>query len=60
LIPTLPWWLIGGVWIYNLAWMVVPDLVKLALYRLMEGREFRGVFADHLQAHLRHVNQPLT
>ena len=59
LIPALPWWLIGGVWGYNLLWMVVLDLVKLALYRLMEGREFRGVFADHLQAHLRHANQPV-
>jgi H+-transporting ATPase len=58
LIPALPGWLIGGVWGYNLLWMVMLDLVKLALYRLMAGREFRGVFADHLQAHLRHVNQP--
>ena len=57
LIPVLPWWLIGAVWVYNLVWLVVLDLVKLALYRLMEGRESRGVFADHLQAHLQHANQ---
>ena len=59
LIPILSWWLIGAVWVYNLVWLVVLDLVKLALYRLMKGRESRGVFADHLQAHLRHVNQPV-
>ena len=59
LIPALPWWLIGAVWAYNLIWLVGLDLVKLALYWLMAGREARGVFADHLQAHLRHVNQPV-
>jgi H+-transporting ATPase len=57
LIPALPWKLIGLVWGYNLIWMVVLDLVKLALYRLMEGRESKGVFAEHLQTPLQHINQ---
>lgn len=32
LVPALPWKLIGLVWAYNLAWMFVQDLAKLAIY----------------------------
>jgi len=31
LVPALSWRIIGWVWIYNLAWMLVQDVVKLAL-----------------------------
>src|SRR5207237_6173717 len=32
LVPALSWRIIGFVWVYNLAWMVVQDVVKLGLY----------------------------
>jgi H+-transporting ATPase len=38
LVPALPWRLIGFVWLYNLVWMVVQDLVKLAVYRELAAR----------------------
>jgi H+-transporting ATPase len=38
LVPALPWAMIGLVWTYVLAWMVVMDLVKLAYYRMIEQR----------------------
>ncbi|MCP5426539.1 MAG: plasma-membrane proton-efflux P-type ATPase [Gammaproteobacteria bacterium] len=38
LAPTLPWHLIGWVWVYNLLWMVVQDGAKWATYRLIEHR----------------------
>jgi H+-transporting ATPase len=40
LVPALPWKTIGWVWIYNLAWMVVQDFVKLGLYRIVDGVDF--------------------
>lgn len=33
LVPALPWELIGLVWAYNIAWMFVQDLAKLAIYK---------------------------
>jgi hypothetical protein len=33
LVPAISWRLIGFIWIYNLAWLVVLDVVKVALYR---------------------------
>ena len=36
LVPSLPWGIIGFVWAYNLAWMVVQDVVKLGLYGLLD------------------------
>jgi H+-transporting ATPase len=36
LVPPLPWGLIGLVWGYNLAWMVVQDIVKLGLYGILD------------------------
>jgi H+-transporting ATPase len=32
LVPALDWNIIDWVWLYNLAWMLVQDLVKLAIY----------------------------
>ncbi|MEI6032851.1 MAG: plasma-membrane proton-efflux P-type ATPase [Verrucomicrobiae bacterium] len=37
LVPALPWSIIGWVWVYNIAWMFVLDLVKIALYRVLNG-----------------------
>jgi H+-transporting ATPase len=36
LVPSLPWGIIGFVWAYNLAWMVVQDVVKLGLYGILD------------------------
>ena len=36
-VPALPWDIIGWVWVYNIAWMFVLDLVKIALYRVLNG-----------------------
>ena len=35
LVPALPWGIIGLVWAYNIAWMIVQDIVKLGLYRIL-------------------------
>ncbi|MEI8386537.1 MAG: plasma-membrane proton-efflux P-type ATPase [Verrucomicrobiota bacterium] len=36
-VPALPWGIIGLVWLYNIAWMFVLDLVKMALYEILQG-----------------------
>lgn len=42
LVPSLPWGIIGYVWAYNLAWMVVQDVVKLGLYGILDpGRSWK-------------------
>lgn len=53
LMPELPWKWIGLVWIYNIGWMIGLDLIKVALYHIL----------DHKAQHQKHVtevmNQPL-
>jgi H+-transporting ATPase len=39
LVPQLTWRAVGFVWCYNLAWMVMLDFVKLALYRFVGGED---------------------
>jgi len=42
LVPSLPWGIIGFIWAYNLAWMVVQDIVKLGLYGILDpGRSWK-------------------
>ena len=53
LVPALSWKMIGMVWAYNLVWMVIQDIIKLGVYRLMEHRTRRH------QNFLRIVNQRL-
>jgi H+-transporting ATPase len=36
LVPPLPWKIIGFVWGYNLAWMIVQDIVKLGIYGILD------------------------
>ena len=36
LVPALPWGIIGFVWAYNIVWMIVQDIVKLGLYRILD------------------------
>lgn len=42
MIPALPWALIGLVWLYNLVWMVVLDVIKLITYRTLAHRGMRA------------------
>jgi H+-transporting ATPase len=50
LVPALSWSLIGLVWIYNLAWMLVLEMAKLAAYRELDKRASGGtVFLSRLK-----------
>jgi H+-transporting ATPase len=40
-VTALPWIVILMVWVYMLIWMIVLDLVKLAIYRRIAGRSPR-------------------
>src|SRR5207247_2725690 len=37
LTPSLPWGIIGFVWAYTLVWMVVQDIVKLCVFRILDS-----------------------
>jgi len=51
LVPSLPWRIIGLVWGYNLAWMVVQDIVKLGLYGILDpGRSWKKSLFQPLRA----------
>jgi H+-transporting ATPase len=42
LVPPIPWAVIGFVWVYNLAWMILQDVVKLGLYGILDpGRSWK-------------------
>lgn len=41
-VPKLPWEIIGWVWVYNIGWMFVLDLVKISLYRVLDGWNLHG------------------
>jgi H+-transporting ATPase len=47
LVPALPWEIIGFVWAYNIVWMIVQDIMKLGLYRIMDPADSwkRSLFA---------------
>ena len=56
LVPALDWKIIGWVWLYNLVWMFIQDVVKLGLYRALEARHegkgwFSRVLRQPLDAH---------
>ena len=60
LVHPLPWALIGLVWVYNLIWMFGQDVVKLVVYRVIEGRahhqkHFLKRVGDSLQHHSQNV-----
>ncbi|HEX5000672.1 MAG TPA: plasma-membrane proton-efflux P-type ATPase [Terriglobia bacterium] len=46
LVPALPWRYVGWVWLYDLAWMVALDVVKLGLYRALRARDSGNVLAQ--------------
>ena len=50
LVPPLPWKIIGLVWGYNLLWMIVQDIVKLGLYRVLDpARSWKRWFFEPLR-----------
>jgi H+-transporting ATPase len=50
LVPALSWGIIGFVWAYNLAWMIVQDVVKLGLYGILDpDRSWRRSFFQLLR-----------
>ena len=55
-VPALPWEIIGWVWVYNIAWMFVLDLVKLSLYRVLNNWNLHGgtSFFDRIRIPLAH------
>ncbi|MCK5697760.1 MAG: plasma-membrane proton-efflux P-type ATPase [Gammaproteobacteria bacterium] len=58
-VAAIPWTIIGLVWIYMLVWMVILDVIKLALYsRLKTGSDHPKWYTHFLQsksvAHLVH------
>jgi H+-transporting ATPase len=49
-VPSLSWSMIGLVWVYNLVWMIVQDLVKLGIYRTLNSRAANQTpFLKHLK-----------
>jgi H+-transporting ATPase len=58
LVPKLPWTFIGVVWGYNLAWMLIQDIVKLITYRVVERRAgFQRAFLKRTRQNLKHHAQ---
>ncbi|MCK5844954.1 MAG: hypothetical protein KAG97_09620 [Victivallales bacterium] len=53
LVHPLPWALVGAVWIYNLAWMVILDIVKITTNRLLNNN------AKHQQHFLKRITHSL-
>jgi H+-transporting ATPase len=43
LIPALSWHVIGLVWVYNLAWMLVQDVAKLILHQMVHFHDIGAV-----------------
>ncbi|WP_414041881.1 plasma-membrane proton-efflux P-type ATPase [Acidithiobacillus sp. M4-SHS-6] len=60
LMPALPWAVIGLVWAYNIVWMVLADLAKLALYRLLDHQaKHQSRFLETLNRSLQPVLVPI-
>ncbi|MBN2641713.1 MAG: plasma-membrane proton-efflux P-type ATPase [Victivallales bacterium] len=56
-VPQLPWELVGMVWIYNLAWMFIQDIVKKITYRLIDGNaKHQSSFVARFNTCLHHVS----
>jgi H+-transporting ATPase len=49
-VPSIPWSVIGFVWVYNLIWMLILDISKIITYRILEHRAiFQLKFKNHLR-----------
>lgn len=53
LVPAIPWSWIGYIWLYNLAWFLGLDVVKVMLYRILDHR------AKHQEEPLDRMNTSL-
>jgi hypothetical protein len=53
LVPAIPWWLIGLVWVYNIVWMFLQDLAKLVMQREFTERAAKAT------AFLARLKEPL-
>ncbi len=53
LVPAIPWWLIGLVWVYNIVWMFLQDLAKLVMQREFTERAAKST------AFLARLKEPL-
>jgi len=52
-VPSLPWRMIGFVWGYNVVWMIVQDIVKLGIYRILDpSRSWKRSLFQPLRAPL--------
>jgi len=52
-VAAIPWWTVGVVWLYCLAFVVVEDALKLAVYRSLEhGGRHHQSFLARLQERL--------
>ena len=60
LVPAIPWWLIGLVWVYNIVWMFLQDLAKLVMQREFTERAAKATaFLARLKAPLHGAARPL-
>jgi len=49
---TASWRIIGFVWAYNLAWMIVQDIVKLGIYGILDpARLWKDRFSSHFESY---------
>jgi H+-transporting ATPase len=48
LVPPISWSIVGLIWVYNLAWMVVIDLVKIGFIHRWDRREAGQLFWQRL------------
>jgi H+-transporting ATPase len=60
LVPPLPWKIIGFVWAYNVAWMIVQDVVKLGIYGILDpARSWKRSFFQPLRAPMTRRPEPV-
>src|SRR5881398_627670 len=60
LVPALRWGIIGFVWGYNLAWMIVQDVVKLGIYGVLDpGHSWKRSLFQPLRASIASPPQAL-
>jgi H+-transporting ATPase len=61
IVPQLPWALIGLVWVYNLIWMFIQDIVKKITYRLLDYKAVhQAAFLNKQTKSLTHDSQQVS
>src|SRR5215831_18695190 len=60
LVPPLSWEIIGFVWAYNVVWMIVQDIVKLGLYRILDpDRSWKRWLFEPLRLPVTNAQKPV-